>query len=266
MNSSTNGLAIVTGAGTGIGRATAVRLAKSGHTCVLVGRRKELLDETACLIADQGGSAVPVSADLTTEEGRTTVFEAVESDRGELTALVNNAGDTYLAPLFAQDLQHWRDNIALNVEAAAFLSFEAIKRMGASGGGSIVNIASVYGIVTLDNRYYGDLAPADTADGPTRGVAYAASKGALRQMSRELGVAGAKFGVRVNTVSPGMIKVEKHDGELDPDLMKRFTDATPMGRMGRPEEIAGVVNFLVSPEASFMTGAEVVVDGGWTLW
>lgn len=257
-------LAVVTGGGSGIGRATVIRLARAGFACVLAGRRQDPLDETATLVANAGGRAVPVAADVTTEDGRAAIMAVVDAQPEPLRALVNNAGDTYIAPLFAQEPAKFRDNLALNVEAAAFLSFAAMRRMSENGGGAIVNIASVYGIVGLNDRFYpGRIAP-DGADGPERGVAYAAGKGALRQMSRELGVAGAKMGVRVNTVSPGMIHVDKF--ELSQDLIDGFSSATPMGRLGRPEEIAGAVNFLLSDEASFITGAELVVDGGWTIW
>lgn len=256
--------AIVTGAGTGIGRAIALRLSSAGFSVVLAGRRERPLEETALQIAELGGDASVVPADVSIPEGRGAILAASAGRSDRLTALVNNAGDSSLAPVLAPDLQRWRANYALNIESAAFLSAEAMRVMGASGGGSIVNVASIYGKVALNNRFYRSRLPVDTPDGPVRDVAYATSKAALRMLSRELAVAGASMGVRVNTVSPGMIQVNKV--ELSREDLALFEEATPLGRFGRPEEVAAAANFLCSVEASFVTGAEIVVDGGWTLW
>ncbi|GHE98694.1 short-chain dehydrogenase [Amycolatopsis deserti] len=257
-------LALVTGAGSGIGRAIALRLVRAGFVCVLVGRRKEPLQETASLAEAEGGEAVVVPADVTEEDCRKEVLDAVDGLGHPLRGLVNNAGGSHASGLFDQDVRRWRDEFALNVEAAAFLSFEAIRRMAGTGGGSIVNVGSVYGIVALNNSYYEDVYPSKTPNGPIRAPAYSASKGALRLLSRELAVSAAPMGVRVNTVSPGMIRLAEDPAFAERDRL--LAEATPMGRMGRPDEIAGAVNFLLSDEASFMTGAEMVIDGGWTTW
>ncbi|MDB5461323.1 MAG: hypothetical protein JWO72_3064 [Caulobacteraceae bacterium] len=253
---------VVTGAGSGIGRAIARRLARGGDHCLLVGRRTEQLHETQRTIVDDGGAATSLSADVTSADDRKSIYAAAETVGLPLRGLVNNAGGAKPTRLFAQDEQIWREAIALNVEAAALLSGEAIRRMSGRGG-SIVNIASVYGQVALRSAYYAWLETAGP-DGPVRPLPYAASKGALRMLSRELAVAAAPLKVRVNTVSPGMIEVERHD--FKPEDRQTFSDATPLGRMGRPDDIAGAVAFLLSDEAAFITGAEIVVDGGWTIW
>jgi len=257
-------LAVVTGAGSGIGRAIARRLARADYTCLLAGRRADRLADTARLIADAGGEAVVVPADVTTADDREAIQQAVRASGCRLSALVNNAGGSYAAGLFAQDLERWRQTFALNVEATAFLSFALMPIMRDGGGGAIVNIGSVYSSVGVNSAYY-TAYPAESDHGPVRAVAYSASKGALLQVSRELAIAGAPMGIRVNTLSPGMITIDDR-APLDEATVRALSAQTPMGRFGRPDEIADATHFLLSDAASFVTGTELRVDGGWTAW
>ncbi|GAA2588918.1 glucose 1-dehydrogenase [Dactylosporangium fulvum] len=257
-------LAVITGAGSGIGRAIARRLARADYTCLLSGRRAERLADTARLIADVGGEAIVVPADVTTVGGREVIEQAVRASDLRLSALVNNAGGSYAAGLFAQDLERWRQTFALNVEATAFLSFALMPIMRDGGGGAIVNIGSVYSSVGLNNAYY-TAYPAETDQGPVRAIAYSASKGALLQVSRELAIAAAPMGIRANTLSPGMIAIDDR-APLDEATVRALSAQTPIGRFGRPEEIAEATLFLLSDAASFVTGTELRVDGGWTAW
>jgi NAD(P)-dependent dehydrogenase (short-subunit alcohol dehydrogenase family) len=256
-------LAIITGAGSGIGQAVALRLARADFVCLLAGRRAYRLAETARLITKNGGASIEVPADVTVPAGRSGIEAAAARSGCRVAALVNNAGGSYAAGLFAQDVQQWQQTFALNVEAAAFLSFGAMPLMQAGGGGAIVNIGSVYGAVGLNSAFY-TAYPAVTGQGPVRAVAYSASKGALRQVTKELAIAGAPMGIRANTVSPGMIAID--DRPLDEPTSSALQAATPMGRLGRPAEVAEAAHFLLSAEAGFITGAELVVDGGWTAW
>jgi 3-oxoacyl-[acyl-carrier protein] reductase len=134
--------------------------------------------------------------------------------------------------------------------------------------GRVVNIASVYSTLALNNDLYGDSLPSadEQGLGPTRQPAYHSSKGALLTLTRDLAVAVANWGITVNAVSPGMFMTEQTDRLVSPDVRKKLESMTPMRRFGEPNEVAYAVRFLVSEEASFITGIDLRVDGGWSIW
>jgi NAD(P)-dependent dehydrogenase (short-subunit alcohol dehydrogenase family) len=160
----------------------------------------------------------------------------------------------------------WRNVFATHAEAAFFLAQAAIPELRKSSQARIINIGSVYGSLGINNDYYGDGLPWDNASGsgPVREFAYAAAKGAVLQLTRELATAVGRWGITVNSVTPGMIPVDAIP--MPEATRERLSRMTPIGRVGKPEEIATVVRFVAGAGSSFMTGSELRADGGWSIW
>jgi len=227
---------IVTGAGSGIGRATAQAMAGEGG--IVLG----------CDIAPETGTSYSCRGmDVRDESGWSAWVPQIEAEYGRIDVLVNNAGlvGSYL-PLHEIDPADW-DSICEVNQRAVYLAMRAvIPAMLRRGAGSIVNVSSIWGIV-----------------GAAGVSAYQASKGAVRLMSRNAAITYARCGIRVNSVHPGLILTEMIERQ-DPAITAELVTATPLGRGAQPREVADVITFLASDRASFVTGAEICVDGGFT--
>jgi NAD(P)-dependent dehydrogenase (short-subunit alcohol dehydrogenase family) len=235
---------------------------------VVIGRRRERIEEVKAENKDVAGSILAVQGDITEPRDREHVVRECVSRYGSVDILINNAGTTGSAPLLEYEPEDWKAVMATNLEASFFMAQQAIPEMRARGWGRIVNVASVYGTLALNNEFYAGMVPASSPGdmGPVRAPAYHTSKGGLLTMTRELAAAVAPWGITVNAVTPGMFFTEQSEGILDEEVVRRLEKGTPMGRFGRPEELARAVRFLASEDASFVTGHELVVDGGWSIW
>jgi NAD(P)-dependent dehydrogenase (short-subunit alcohol dehydrogenase family) len=244
--------AVVTGGGSGIGRATALRFCAEGARVLVVGRSPDRLAETVALAAQAGGSAEALAGDVGDPDTARRVDEHVDARfGGRLDVLVNCAGIYESTPVLEVTPDDWERSISTNLHGPFLLSRSAAARMAAAGGGSIVNVSTTNSIV-------GD---------PDVGIAaYAASKGALNGLTRQAGVELADRGVRVNAVLPGVVDTaildEWRDSGVDVEAWLR--DLVPLGRIGRPEEIADVCVFLASDDARYVTASLIVADGGMT--
>ncbi|MDG2287129.1 MAG: glucose 1-dehydrogenase [Alphaproteobacteria bacterium] len=243
-------VALVTGGGSGIGRASSLTLAREGATVVVTDMNEDTAAETASLIAKAGGKARFMAQDTTDEGVWRTVITSIRETEKRLDVVVNNAGISAGRRLLKDTtLEHWRAVNSVNMEGVYLGTKYGIELMEEAGnGGSIINISSIYGKV-----------------GAIGSVSYSASKGAVCVMSKgaalECGNAGN--GVRVNTIHPGYILTGMNEDRL---TQGEFRDLAlkrkPIGRIGEPRDIANGVLYLASDESSFVTGTELIIDGG----
>ncbi len=241
-------VALVTGAASGIGRATAVLLAHEGAAVVLVDLQDA--EPTVKEITASGGRAVFARADVTRASDCATVVERTMQEFGRIDILFNNAGIVRRATVVGTTEEEWDRVMAVNVKSIFLMSKAAIPLMIRGGGGVIVNTASGWGLV-----------------GGRDAASYCASKGAVVNLTRAMALDHAAENIRVNCVCPGdtdtpMLREEARQLGQDERAFLAGSAERPMGRMGRPEEIAQAVLFLASDASSFVTGTALVVDGG----
>jgi NAD(P)-dependent dehydrogenase (short-subunit alcohol dehydrogenase family) len=241
-------VALVTGGARGIGAATVRELASQGAT-VVVG---DIIDQDGLALARElceGGLNVQYRhLDVTSEESWAEAVAGTVALFGRLDILVNNAGIGTFEDVEAETVAGWQRVIDVNQKGVWLGMREAIPELRRAGGGSIVNVSSIFGAV----------------GGFGGSVAYHATKGAVRLMTKNAAIRYAKEGIRVNSVHPGFIDTPMVEMAKGTDMENAILASTPLGRWGRAEEIGSVIAFVAGPGASYMTGSEVYVDGGWT--
>ena len=245
-------VALITGAGSGIGRASALKFAQEGATVAVVDIQGAAADETAKLVTAQGGAALPIAADVTDPVAVRGMVKKTVENYGRLNILFNNAGISIPGTILAIDEESFDRLFAVNVKGVFLGCKEAIPVMKAQGGGAILNTGSQVGVVGIEGS-----------------AVYPATKGAVIQLTRCLSLDHAADGIRVNCICPGPIEtpMARRNRAMagDPEAVLRSRLARiPLARIGSPEEMANVAAFLCSDEASFITGASILADGGWT--
>jgi NAD(P)-dependent dehydrogenase (short-subunit alcohol dehydrogenase family) len=241
-------VAIVTGAGTGIGRACALAMAREGARLALVGRRKEKLQDLAREI---GNSAIAIAADVSKKQNIETLIARTVAEFGSINILLNNAGVLHPGTVEQITEEQWDETFNINVRGLWLLSRAVLPRLRKAGGGSIINMASVLGINGARNR-----------------ASYAPSKGAVVLLTKCMAIDHGHENIRVNAICPSFVETDLTAAVLsaapDPQAVRRERIAIhPIGRLGKPEDIAGLAVYLASDESSWVTGAVFPVDGGY---
>lgn len=243
-------VALVTGAGSGIGALAARVLARAGAKVAATDLDPETAQATAAAIAAEGLTARAYALDVADEASVIAAFEAAKADLGSVGVLINNAGIARRSPTEDLDLATWNDVVAVNMTGVFLCAREAAKQMLPAGGGSIVNISSMWGHV--GGGFYPNLS-------------YHATKGAVVTMTRAMAVEWGGRGIRANDIAPTFLQTRLTAPLFaEPELIRRFDELTPLGRTGVPNDLAGALLFLASPASAYVTGHSLLVDGGWT--
>lgn len=241
-------IAVVTGASRGLGRAMAIELGAAGAKLALVGRDRAKLDETAAEVEKAGAEAAVFLADVTVESQVRAIEQGVRERFGRVDILINNAGMNIRKPLVEYTLDEWNTVLDSNLTSVFLVCRSFIPMMKGGGYGRILNLASIMSHISLPGR-----------------TAYSASKAALLGVTRALAQELADDGITVVAISPGPFATEINTSLMEnPELNRQFLSSMPLGRWGKPEEIGKLALYLCSDDAGFITGSDVLIDGGWT--
>jgi NAD(P)-dependent dehydrogenase (short-subunit alcohol dehydrogenase family) len=247
-------VALITGGGTGIGRACALAFAREGAKIAVAGRRREPLEAVVHEIEGAGGKALALTCDVTQTASVAAALSQSEEHFGRLDTIVNNAGAVVVATAEHTSDEDWQKVIAANLTGTFLVSRAALPLLRKAGGGSIVNIGSVLGLVARKER-----------------AAYCAAKAGVSGLTRAMAVDHAKDRIRVNCICPTIVETElgmqsiRQAPNAEAEIQRRIAEI-PIGRMGTPEDVALMAVYLASDEASWVTGASFPLDGGVTAY
>ena len=242
-------LALITGASRGLGAAAAREFARLGAALRLVARGEQALQDFAAELRAQGAQVECLSADLSTEEGRDCLLDTWPASQ-PLNILVNNAGSNIRKPVAELSCAEYRQVLATNLDSCFELCRRLLPALRAGKPACVLNNASVAGLTHLRT-----------------GAPYGMSKAAMIQLTRNLAVEWAQWGIRVNAVAPWYIETPLAQQVMqDPDYLRQIIERTPMGRVGQPQEVARTIAFLCMPASSYITGQTLAVDGGFSVY
>ncbi|MEN3284552.1 MAG: hypothetical protein V7607_5692 [Solirubrobacteraceae bacterium] len=248
--------AAVTGGGTHIGRAIAEVLAEYGASVFVLGRRAEPLERTAEALQARGLACRPMVADAASEQDVQCALDAIVEDCGQLDVMICNAGAAAASQLFPNLLlDELHETLRACVDTAAICAQEAARRMIPRRSGRIVLVGSIHGELGADPRTY-------TSDFARSGISYNAAKGAVVNLARALACELGDYDITVNCLSPGQVP----DPANRSDTIRRFAEKVPLRRTGTPDDMKGAALLLASDAGAWITGHNLIVDGGWSAW